>query len=284
MLQIDCSHAAVAGLTAAMADRIVDLFTSMRSKLMTIIKNWEASGQGDGGMDAEEQADNNADINHDHEEGNDNHFGSLAHRPARALDSRSAFLRPGMPSYLLYYWEVAESQQLLISCLQRLSNRASAADASSAPAVSTSVQRMSSSTPSRSRTRRRRELLTRGETSMSARSSISSSGGSSSGNGSQHAQSTEKKKVIDSSQDLVDCQRGLLSDCALDRQHQERENTRKRRFDRHAFLLDEARSYRTKIAELSCVNDHRSRHMVQFYNSDLSRLLEEIRQVDSSDD
>lgn len=279
MSQIDCSHAAVAGLAAATADRIADLFTSMRTKLMTIIKNWEASGQGDGGMDAEEeQVDNNADIN-DHEEGNDDHFGSLAHRPARALDSRSsAFLRPGMPSYLLYYWEVAESQQLLTSCLQRLSNRASAADASSAPAVSTSVRRMSSSTTSRSRTRRRRESSTRGETSMSARSSIFSSRGSSSGNG------TEKKKLIESIQDLVDCQRDLLSDRALDRQHQERENTRKRRFDRHAFLLDEARSYRTKIAELSCVNDHRSRHMLQFYSSELSRLEEEIRQVDSSDD
>ena len=113
---------------------------------------------------------------------------------------------------------------------------------------------------------------------MSARSSISSSGGSSSGNG------TEKKKLIESIQDLVDCQRDLLSDRALDRQHQERENTRKRRFDRHAFLLDEARSYRTKIAELSYADDHRSRHMVQFYNSELSRLEDEIRQVDSSDD
>jgi hypothetical protein len=49
-------------------------------------------------------------------------------------------------------------------------------------------------------------------------------------------------------------------------------------------LLDEARSCRTKIAELSCFDDHRSRHMVQFYNSELSRLEEEIRQVDSSDD
>jgi hypothetical protein len=120
---------------------------------------------------------------------------------------------------------------------------------------------------------------------MSARSSISStSGGSSSGNHS-HAQSTEKnKKLIESIQDLVDCQRDLLSDRALDRQHQERENTRKRRFDCHAFLLDEARSYRTKIAELSCVDDHRSRHMVQFYNSELSRLEDEIRQVDSTSD
>jgi hypothetical protein len=96
--------------------------------------------------------------------------------------------------------------------------------------------------------------------------------------------STEKKKLIDSIQDLVDCQQDLLSDRALDRQHQERENTRKRRFDCHAFLLDEARSYRTKIAELSCVDNHSSCHMVQFYNSELSRLEEEIWQVDSSDD
>jgi hypothetical protein len=282
--QIDCSHAAVAGLTAATADRIADLFTSMRSKLVTIIKKWEASGQGDGGMDAEEQVDNNADMDiNDHEDDNANHFGSLAHRPARALDSRAAFLRPGMPSYLLYYWEMAESQQLLTSCLQRLSNRASAADASSAPAVSMRVQRMSSST-SRSRTRsRQRGSSTRGETTVSARSSISSSGGSSSGNGS-HARSREKKKLIESIQDLVDCQRDLLSDRALDRQHQERENTRKRRFNRHSFLLDEARLYRMKIAELSCVDDHRSRNMVQFYNSELSRIEEEIRLVDSSDD
>jgi hypothetical protein len=49
-------------------------------------------------------------------------------------------------------------------------------------------------------------------------------------------------------------------------------------------LLDEARLYRMKIAELSCVDDHRSRNMVQFYNSELSRMEEEIRLVDSSDD
>ena len=75
-----------------------------------------------------------------------------------------------------------------------------------------------------------------------------------------------------------------MTDRALDRQHQERENTWKRRFDRHSFLLDEARSYRMKIAELSCVDDHRSCNMVQFYNSELSRMEEEIRLVDSSDD
>ena len=56
---------------------------------MTIFKNcWEAIGEGNGHMDAEEQVDNNANMGiNDHEEGNDNHFERLAHRPARALDN-----------------------------------------------------------------------------------------------------------------------------------------------------------------------------------------------------
>jgi hypothetical protein len=136
----------------------------MRCKLLTIIKNWEASGQGDGGMDqddeqqdengggvdreldgrGEQELDNeNAEATMD-EIGNDNNndsssmaptFGSLRQRPARSLDSRAAFLR-GMPSYILYYWEVADSQQLLSSCLQPLSDHANASDASSAAPVS----------------------------------------------------------------------------------------------------------------------------------------------------
>ncbi|KAI2491114.1 hypothetical protein MHU86_23465 [Fragilaria crotonensis] len=119
----------------------------MRCKLVTIIKNCEASGQGDGGMDREEEGDHeqleidaeNAEANAD-EINNESSsiapaFGSLRQRPARALDSRAAILR-GMPSYILYYWEVAESQQLLSLCLQRLSDNANASDASSAALVS----------------------------------------------------------------------------------------------------------------------------------------------------
>lgn len=142
----------------------------MRCKLLTIIKNWEASGQGDGGMDREhngeddepnQEVDENDVLGREQDEGDDDEqqehqeiadlnvgeinnnersstapmFGSLRQRPARALDSRGAFLR-GMPSYILYYWEVAESQQLLSSCLQRLSNQANATDASSVALVS----------------------------------------------------------------------------------------------------------------------------------------------------
>jgi hypothetical protein len=78
----------------------------------------------------------------------------------------------------------------------------------------------------------------------------------------------------------VDSWQSLLSDHALNREHQERENTRKRRFDCHSFLVDEARTYRIKIAEFSCINDdHTSHRMQQFYTSDLSKLEEEILQL-----
>ncbi|KAI2497898.1 hypothetical protein MHU86_16596 [Fragilaria crotonensis] len=291
--EIDCSHAAVVGLSAATAVKIADIFTSMRCKLLTIIRNWEASGQGDGGMDREQDGEGDEQVLDDYggldrgqqdggDEEDDNNetssmaqaFVSLRQRPARALDNRAAFLR-GMPSYILYYWEVAESQQLLSSCLQRLSNHANASDASSVALVSR-----------------------RGGTT-SSRSNITSSGGSSRsgsrGGRSQNADeetdddemtntTSAENPLVQSLQDLVDSQRRLLSDRALDREHQERENTRKRRFDRRSFLVDETRMYRMKIAEFSCVDDDRSRRMLQFYTSELSKMEEEIRQLDDNND
>ena len=140
MSEIDCSHAVVVGLTPATAVKIADIFTSMRSKLLTVIKNWEASGQGDGGMDREQEDQGDYDeqedeVLHDKNAELPAVFGSLSQRPTRALDSCAAFVG-GMPSYILYYWEVAESQQLLSSAMQRLSDHTNAADAASAPLVS----------------------------------------------------------------------------------------------------------------------------------------------------
>jgi hypothetical protein len=226
--KIDCSHAAVLGLTAATAVKIANLFTSMRCKLLTITKNWEASGQGDGGMDRDQDEEDYelqelgengvmgreqdggdddeqheiqaiADSNVDEIDNNEGSlmapmFGSLRQRPAQALNSRAAFLR-GMPSYIPYYWEVAESQHFLSSCLQRLSNHANASDGLSAALVSR-----------------------RGGTT-SVRSNITSSGGSSCrGNRGSCRQNTDKgtdddemtnpteNRLVHSLQDLVDSQ------------------------------------------------------------------------------
>jgi hypothetical protein len=62
-------------------------------------------------------------------------------RPPRALQSQAAFLN-GRPSYLLYYWKVADAHQLLQSSLQRLHNDiAGACDASSAPSTASGGSR-----------------------------------------------------------------------------------------------------------------------------------------------
>jgi hypothetical protein len=137
-----------------------------------VIKNWEeASGQGDGGMDREQENQGDADEQEDEVLEYENAesssmspaaFGSLSQIPARALDSRAAFLG-GMLSYILYYWEVIESRQLLSLAMQRLSDHANAADASPAPLVSrrrggaTSVASTISSSGTRRRTNRRRQ-------------------------------------------------------------------------------------------------------------------------------
>jgi hypothetical protein len=139
----------------------------MRCKLLKIKKNWETSGLGEGGMDWEQEdggwdddeqeldedggeqqqeglfLDDDAEANLDEIDEDNNEsssmaaptFGRLMQRPGRALDSCAAFLN-GMSLYILYYWEVTESQQLLSSCLQPLSDHANASDASSAAPVS----------------------------------------------------------------------------------------------------------------------------------------------------
>ena len=65
----------------------------MRSHLLRIIQRWEQSGQGEGGrdndVDAEKDEEDEASV--------DRIIGSLSGRPARALQSRAAFLN-GKPS------------------------------------------------------------------------------------------------------------------------------------------------------------------------------------------
>ena len=202
---------------------------------MTIIKNWKASGHSNDVMDQEQEdemgdkwltrawwgwrrttrpfCDDDAlesNLGEIVEDNNDESssmaaptFGRLMQRPARVLDSRAAFLN-GMPLYILYYWEVVESQPLLSTCLQRLSNHANVSDTSSAALV-----------------------LRRGGTA-SVRSSVTSSGESSrSGSRKRNTDKTDDDErsittenwLVPSLQDLVDSQQSLLSDRARDREH-----------------------------------------------------------------
>jgi hypothetical protein len=128
----DCSFEAVSTLQAATPQKIQDIFASMRSNLLRIIQNWERSGQGEGGTD--ETTSSDAEESGGSAVGNDNVMGGLQGRAARALESRAAFLY-GRPSYLLYFWEIADRHQLLQSSLQRLRDSVGASDASAAPSV-----------------------------------------------------------------------------------------------------------------------------------------------------
>jgi hypothetical protein len=134
----------VEALSPATPRKVEDIFVSMRSDLLRIITKWEQSGQGEGGRDAEEEYQEGSfygtpsssltGVSDPRES-----IGCLAGRPSRALQSRAAFFN-GRPSYLLFFWEVADLHQLLQSLLQRLNNSIAASDGSFA-AVSTTAPR-----------------------------------------------------------------------------------------------------------------------------------------------
>lgn len=134
----DCSHRHVAMLMQAAPQKVEDALASMRSNLLRIIQNWERSGQGEGG-----RHEDGGEANGQEEEDfiiydtSSDRFGSLSGRPACALQNRAAFLC-GKPSYLLYFWELADQHQLLQSTLQRLDDDVAASDASSAPSSTSS--------------------------------------------------------------------------------------------------------------------------------------------------
>jgi hypothetical protein len=131
---IHCTHASVATLTPATAMKAENLLTAWRATLLRIIGDWEQSGQGDGGHFAEDDTSKPpARVPGDVD------FGFLHDRPAAALGTRANFLNGKRnslvrrPTYLLYFWEVADEKQILCSTFQNLSNNTAASDGNSAP-------------------------------------------------------------------------------------------------------------------------------------------------------
>ena len=195
---IDCSYEQVAGLSPAAPQKIEDIVASLRSDLLRIITRWEQSGQGEGGRDPQQegveevqQGDDGDDESFFTSQATDDdslvtrdNIGGLTGRPNRALQSRAAFLN-GRPSYVLYFWEIADAHQLLQSSLQRLSNNTGACDASSAP-----------STGSSNRAHRRRQQQEQEEDTSSL------------------------MPLVQSIKELAECQRQLALDRAEDRNHE----------------------------------------------------------------
>jgi hypothetical protein len=199
------------------------------------------------------------------EDDENQHHGSLARRPARALQTRAAFLN-GRPSYLLYFWEVADCHQLLQSSLQRLSNGTGASDASCT--VSTAYSSSGASSLGRRKRKRRYQDDTEND----------------------EQESSTLLPLVNSIQELTACQRQLWSDRNDDRLHEQQLNQRRqatvmreqqceRIFRRKAELNDIARSYRKLDAELD-PNDERSSRLSNFYVNECLRIENEIRSLE----
>jgi hypothetical protein len=132
----DLSHLKIAHITPADSLGIRNRLSSIRSVLLRMIQNWEESGQGDGGrsrlLDTEEVVDQvtrGEEVPSEISTHSEICWGALEGRTQEALDNRANFLQ-GQPSWYLYFWELADSFQLLDSTVQRLSNEVGAADGS----------------------------------------------------------------------------------------------------------------------------------------------------------
>lgn len=122
-MSIDLSHSTIAALNAADALGIQNRLSNIRVNLLRMIDQWEQSGQGDGGRIPESDCDRPSG------------WGKLEGRTQEALDNRANFLG-GAPSWYLYFWELADTYQLLVSTLQRLSDTVGAPSANATPTVS----------------------------------------------------------------------------------------------------------------------------------------------------
>jgi len=99
----------VAALSPATPDKVQEKFSMMNGNLVRIVRNWERSGQGDGGIDVENDGDEDGD------------FGQLSNHSHGALHTRSGFLGTNQP-YLLYLWEMLNKYQLLCTAFTELDN------------------------------------------------------------------------------------------------------------------------------------------------------------------
>jgi hypothetical protein len=272
----DCSYELVAGLLPATPQKIEDCFSTMRSKLIRIIDNWELSGQGEGGRDREEEEE---DDNEDDESSttssislpsvgdNDSsscrlrrtrrkEFGSLRNRPPRALQSRAAFLR-GEPSYVLYFWEIADTHQLLRSSVQRLNEDTGAGDASMAATVTTTTS---------GRSARRRNAHDEAQQRVAYEAAVLTSLEELAKGHSQMRSEREQDRVHDRQ----------LEEQRMESERQQ--SCRQRVFQRRTELLDIGRKYRKLNAELDMGNE-RSQRLSEFYLNECQLVEEELRQL-----
>jgi hypothetical protein len=84
---IHIPHSRVAALSSATPDKVQEKFSTMNVNLVRIVRNWERSGQGDGGIDVDNDGDEDGD------------FGQLSNRSRGALCTRAGILVQTSPIF-----------------------------------------------------------------------------------------------------------------------------------------------------------------------------------------
>jgi hypothetical protein len=141
------NHDMVKKFTITTPKKVKEKLAVLRSKLITIIGKWTASGNGTG------MYDSNVTINNSDDDSSNNNYvntcckkqlGDIAHLRVNTIpdyqsdmgnaDDRKLFLGSEAP-YILYFWDVAYEHDLLRSTLQKIDEAFAARTASSAPSV-----------------------------------------------------------------------------------------------------------------------------------------------------
>ena len=114
-------HHLVEKMSKATAEKCEGKFSTMIVELNRVIGNWEKSGQGEGGVEGDD--DDEVEIR----QFGSSDYGTLKNRSRGALDQRHSFVKYSQ-SYLLYLWHMLDKHNLLGSSLQRLNDTVAASN------------------------------------------------------------------------------------------------------------------------------------------------------------
>ena len=135
---IDIGFAATSDFVRATPTKVKDKLAKMKSDLTSIITKWERSGQGEGGIleyldDEDEGSCVVSETSHDDVRQEKFQWGRSKGRKG-AFDCRESFLGPN-PSYILYFWDVLDQNDLFNTTINRLSDDAGASSPNHVPSV-----------------------------------------------------------------------------------------------------------------------------------------------------
>ncbi|KAG7345461.1 hypothetical protein IV203_032992 [Nitzschia inconspicua] len=116
----------------------------MKANLSSISEKWERSGQGDGGRNDEDDDDEEDSSVEGVATARKYEWGRSEGRQG-AFDCRESFLGSN-PSYLLYFWDVLDNNDLFNTTMNRLSDEVGASSANEVPSVIRTTGRASRGT------------------------------------------------------------------------------------------------------------------------------------------